>query len=306
MKGFENMSNTENVKKDNFIVLTVKGFIMGLGNVIPGVSGGTLALILGVYEKLITSVSHLFENFKKSFKFLFPVLLGIVIAFLSMSHAVTFCLENYLFATIMLFFGAVIGGLPMLFGKVKKDKTGAGDIIIFLITAAIVLLLLFAGEGSNASFASLNVGKIILLFITGALASATMVVPGVSGSAFLMTIGYYYPLMVYVKNLTTSGADKGHAVATLVPFGIGIIFGIFAITKLIEYLLKNHETKTYWGIIGFVIASAAVIIIQNFFMVNGTLTSAAVTLAGTSVVEYIAGVVLAVAGYMGASKFGDR
>lgn len=305
MKGSENMSSEEKVKKDNFLVLTVKGFIMGIGNVIPGVSGGTLALILGVYEKLIKSVSHLFDNFKNSFKFLLPVLLGIVIAFLSMSHVVTFCLENYLFATIMLFFGAVLGGLPMLFKKVKHEKTKAGDIIILLITAAVVFLLLFAGEGSSASFAKLTVGKVILLFITGALASATMVVPGVSGSAFLMTIGYYYPLMVYVKNLTKAGADKGHAVATLVPFGIGILFGIFAITKLIEYLLKNHETKTYWGIIGFVIASAAVIILQNFFMANGAMISPAVTLAGTSVVEYVIGVAISALGFVGTYKFGE-
>lgn len=290
-----------------FIIDTVKGFIIGCANVIPGVSGGTLALVLGIYEKLIKAISHLFsKKFGKNFMILLPILIGIVIAFLSMSHVITFCLTNFLFATIMLFFGAVIGGLPMLFKKVSGQKVGASEIIICVVTLAIVLCLLFVGQGSSMDLDHLNIGKILLFVVIGAVASATMVIPGVSGSAFMMTIGFYNPVMKQVANLTTAGADKGHAVAILVPFGIGIVLGIVFIAKLIEFLLRKYETKTYWGIIGFVIGSALIIILQNFFMMDGSFVAPALTIGGTSVLEYILGIVLAAGGFFGAYKLGDR
>jgi putative membrane protein len=291
-------------KFKEFIVYTVKGFVIGIANVIPGVSGGTLALVLGIYEKLIGAISHIRKQFKESCGILIPILIGIVLAFLSMSHVVTYCLENYLFATVLFFFGAVLGGLPMLFKKIKTEKVKPAHILIFVITFAVVFLLLFAGAGNDVSLAHLNIGKLLLLVLIGAVASATMVVPGVSGSAFLMTIGYYYPVMNEVKNLTVSGSDKGHAFAILIPFGIGVIIGIVLISKLIEFLLKKYEIKTYWGIIGFVIASALVIIMQNFFMVDGAI-GVATALKNTHVAEYIIGVVLAIGGYIVTYKFGD-
>ena len=290
-----------------FIIYIVDGFIMGLANVIPGVSGGTLALILGVYEKLINSISNLFKKFGKSIFFLLPLIIGVILAFLGGSHAITYCLDNFLFATIMLFFGAVIGGLPMLFKKVKTEKTRPSGIIICLITFAITigLLFLFQHQGS-ADVPHITFGKVILWLILGAVAAATMVIPGVSGSAFLMTVGYYYPVMNCVKGLTTAGADKGHDAAVLVIWAVGILLGIFFISKLIKVLLEKYETNTYWGIIGFVIGSAILIILQNFFMVDMHWTSIGTILGGTSVVEYIVGVVLAVLAFLGAYKLGDK
>ncbi|MCQ2486993.1 MAG: DUF368 domain-containing protein [Clostridia bacterium] len=285
-----------------FLIDTLKGFIIGAANVIPGASGGTLALVIGIYEKLIGALSNIASDLKNSLKTLAPILLGVAIAFLTLSHVITFCLDKFLFATIMLFFGAVLGGMPMLSGKVKGKKVKPAYIAVAVATFAVVIGLVFLGTGTDVDISTFSIGKILLLFVAGAVAAATMVIPGVSGSAFLMTIGLYEPVMNQVKALTSSDGDKGHALIVILIVAVGIIVGIVGIAKLIDMLLKNYETGTYWAIIGFVLSSAIVILLQNFFLGAGV----AANLAGTSVLEYIAGVVLAVLGFLGAYKLGDK
>ena len=285
-----------------FLIDTLKGFIIGAANVIPGASGGTLALVIGIYEKLIGALSNIASDLKNSLKTLAPILLGVAIAFLTLSHVITFCLDKFLFATIMLFFGAVLGGMPMLAGKVKGKKVKPAYIAVAVVTFAVVIGLVFLGTGADVDISTFSIGKILLLFVAGAVAAATMVIPGVSGSAFLMTIGLYEPVMNQVKALTSSDGDKGHALIVVLIVAVGIIVGIVGIAKLIDMLLKNYETGTYWAIIGFVLSSAIVILLQNFFLGAGV----AANLAGTSVIEYIAGVVLAVLGFLGAYKLGDK
>ncbi len=244
----------------------VKGFIVGTANVIPGVSGGTLMLVLGIYEKVIGSISNIFKQFKKSVLTLLPVLVGVGVAILSMSKVITYCLDAYTFATIMLFVGAVLGGMPMLISRVKKDPVKPLYVVICLITFAIVIGMLFLGQGGNADLSHMGPIKFLTVIFMGAIGSATMIIPGVSGSALLMTFGYYTP------------------------------------AKLIEMLLKKFEIQSYWGIIGFVLASAIIIVLQNFFMLDGAWTSAATVLAGTPVWEYILGVALAALGFYGSYK----
>lgn len=285
-----------------FLIDTLKGFIIGAANVIPGASGGTLALVIGIYEKLIGALSNIASDLKNSLKTLAPILLGVAIAFLTLSHVITFCLDKFLFATIMLFFGAVLGGMPMLSGKVKGKKVKPAYIAVAVATFAVVIGLVFLGTGTDVDISTFSIGKILLLFVAGAVAAATMVIPGVSGSAFLMTIGLYEPVMNQVKALTSSDGDKGHALIVVLIVAVGIIGGILGIAKLIDMLLKNYETGTYWAIIGFVLSSAIVILLQNFFLGAGV----AANLAGTSVLEYIAGAVLAVLGFLGAYKLGDK
>lgn len=281
----------------------LKGFIVGTANVIPGVSGGTLMLVLGIYEKVIGSISNITKQFKKSFLTLLPILVGIAIAILSMSRVITFCLDAYTFATIMLFFGAVLGGLPMLFARVKMDKVKPLYLLIGFLTFAFVISMLFLGEGGNKDLSHMNVLKFFTVIFMGAIGAATMVLPGVSGSALLMTFGYYTPIYGAIGNLTKSGnTHLGNDLVITAAFGIGVVLGMWGVAKLIDMLLKKFEIQSYWGIIGFVIASAIIIIAQNFFMLDGTWAPIAVVLAGTPVWEYILGVVLAGLGFYGAYK----
>lgn len=281
----------------------VKGFIVGTANVIPGVSGGTFMLVLGIYEKVIGSISNIFKQFRKSVITLFPILVGVAIAILSMSRLITYCLEEYTFATIMLFVGAVLGGMPMLIGKVKGRPVKPLYLLICLITFALVIGMLFLGQGHNADLSHMNPLKFLMVVFMGAIGSATMVIPGVSGSALLMTFGYYKPIYGSIGDITNSAStQRGTDLIIALAFVIGTAVGIWAVAKLIEMLLKKFEIQSYWGIIGFILSSAIIIVLQNFFMLDGAWTSAATVLAGTSVIEYIVGVALAALGFYGAYK----
>ena len=248
----------------------VKGFIVGTANVIPGVSGGTLMLVLGIYEKVIGSISNIFKQFKKSVLTLLPVLVGVAVAILTMSRLITYCLDAYTFATIMLFVGAVLGGMPMLIARVKKDPVKPLYVVIGLITFALVIGMLFLGQGSNADLSHMNPIKFLVVIFMGAIGSATMIIPGVSGSALLMTFGYYKPIYGAIGDITNSAStQRGNDIIIAIAFVIGTAVGIWAVAKLIEMLLKKFEIQSYWGIIGFVLASAIIIVLQNFFMLDG-------------------------------------
>lgn len=281
----------------NNIFLVLKGFVMGMANLIPGVSGGTLAITLGIYEKFINALSHFFKNLKENLKFLVPVIIGILFALFSLSNIMSFCLEKYLFVTIMFFVGAILGGLPMLFKKIKGKKLGAIEILVFMLAFVIVLVPAFFSGEKVISFANIKFYDYIILFFVGVLASATMVIPGISGSAVLMTIGYYKPIVNTIKALTHSSDSFIKGFLILLPFGLGVLGGMLFIAKAIEYLLKNYESKTYYGIIGFVIASVIAIIYQNFF------TEAIISL---NFVDVILSIITFGVGLIVAYKLGDK
>ncbi len=278
------------------IILAIKGFFIGLANIIPGVSGGTLALTLGIYEKLIGCISHFFKNLKENIKFILPIGIGAVIAILTSSHLISFCLDNYVLPTILFFIGAILGGLPMLIKKVSGHKITISNIIIFLITFGIIILLLFLNSETEVSFQNMNIIDYLLLFVVGVVASATMVIPGVSGSAVLMTIGYYKPILNIVKNLTDF-SSLGSNLAILILFGLGVLVGILLIAKVLEFLFKNFEVKTYYGVLGFIVASIIAIIYQNL-VINANFVF--------SFGSLIIGIILFILGFVVAYKLGDK
>ena len=224
------------------IILLIKGFFIGVANIIPGVSGGTLAITLGIYEKLISTISHIFKNFKENIKFLLPIGIGAVLSLLCLSKVIKFTLTNYTLITILFFVGAILGGLPMLYKKVKSDIK-VSNILIFVLMFALVLGLTFLGSGKDVSLTSLQLFDYLKLFLIGIVTSATMVIPGISGSAMLMTLGYYYPIINTISDLTNF-SNLTNNLLILMPFGIGIVVGILLIAKVIEFLLKKCETKT--------------------------------------------------------------
>lgn len=285
------------------IMLVIKGFIMGIGNIIPGVSGGTLALTLGIYEKFIEAISHFFDKLKENIKFLVPIFLGIGLSLLTMSNVITEAFEHYPVPTAFLFMGLVIGGIPMLSNKVKKSKerNQVSSYIIALITFALVIVLAFSdqlfGSGlSDVTLKNLDLTGYILLFLVGLVAAATMVIPGVSGSLVLMLLGYYLPVVNTIKDLTHFNNIVDNCLI-LIPFGLGVVVGIVVIAKIIEWLLKKYEAKTYFGVLGFIIASIIAIPV-SVYNEYGTLSY--------SLIEGIIAVILLVVGYLIGEKLGEK
>lgn len=250
------------MKKNIFLV--IKGFIMGIANIIPGVSGGTLALILGIYEEFIGAISHFFSNFKKNISFLIPIVIGMGLAIVSLSNVIDYSYKHFPIPTCLFFVGLVLGGIPMLASKVKgkKESKKVSNYFIFLATFLLVIVMTLSdvifGEGLKVSFSNMNVIGYILLFLVGVVAAATMVIPGVSGSLVLMLLGYYYPVIGVIKELTKF-KNLGENLVIVSIFGIGVLIGIVLISKLIEFLFKKYEVKTYFGVLGFIVASVIAI-----------------------------------------------
>lgn len=286
--------------KDN-LVLVVKGFIMGIANIIPGVSGGTLALILGIYEDFIGAISHFFSNFKKNICFLAPIAIGILLAIASLSRVIDYSYKHYPIPTSLFFVGLVIGGIPMLYSKVKgkKEVKQPSSYLIFLLTFALVIFMacssLIFGEGLKVSLSNMGFVNYLLLFLVGVIAAATMVIPGVSGSLVLMLLGYYYPVIAVIKEFT-SLKNIGSNILILGVFGVGVLLGIVLISKLIEFLFNKYETKTYFGVLGFIIASIIAIPISTMLNIK----------VSFDIIQILIGIIFLVFGYTISYKLGEK
>ena len=246
------------------IILIIKGIVIALANIIPGVSGGTLMITLGVYEQIIDIISHPFKNLKNNWKFILFIGIGLVAGVLGFSKIISYCLDKFPLATPIFFIGLILGGLPLLFRKGKvKDNIKISNILILLITFGIVLLFTFLKSGDSIVTITTDFKGITLLFLVGMVAASSMIIPGISGSFMLMLLGYYKPIIDTISNLTKFN-NLWDNLKILIPFGVGIVVGIVLVAKLIEYLLKRFEIKTYFGVIGFVLASIIAIIVPLF------------------------------------------
>ena len=251
------------------LLLIVKGFILGIANIIPGVSGGTLAMTMGIYEDIIKSISSILKTPKKSLKLLLYLGIGTALSILILSKLLNYTLTNYAFATTLFFIGLIVGGFPLLLKKAKGHKVSLGYLLSFLSTTSLVIILRLLQTSENTvSLNNISLFTMIILLLVGMLAASTMVIPGVSGSFVLMLIGFYKPILNTISNITKINL-LGHNLLILVPFGIGVLLGIVLTAKLIEYLLKKYEIYTYYGIYGFILASILVLILNVYNKATG-------------------------------------
>ena len=246
----------------------LRGMVIGLANVIPGVSGGTMMVSMGIYDKLIWSINNLFKKFKECFKILLPYLVGMLLAIVLGSFALKAAFKNYPLPTNTLFIGLILGSLPYILKEMKGEKIGWQGVVAFVLLFALVVFLK-AIEANNVTKVSLNVGMVLLMVLLGAICSAAMVIPGVSGSMILKTLGYYEPVVTEAIPATIKGITSGdwsvvlHNLGILLPFLVGIVVGIFGIAKLIEVLMRKWKGRTYCGILGMVVASPVAILMDK-------------------------------------------
>lgn len=248
------------------LILFVKGIVLGISFIIPGVSGGTLAVLMGIYEELIEAAGNFYKsikNFKKYFMYLLPIGLGVGFSVVICARIIKFGLDKAPIATMLIFLGLILGGIPKLFKSVSK-RVGIKECLLMLVGVVLVGGMLFVDKGSsNASFSDMGIGGYILLFLVGMLASGTMVVPGISGSFTLMLIGYYEPILNVINDLTSFN-NLSENIIVLIPFMLGIVIGIVVIAKIIDFMLKKYHNATYYVIIGFVLSSIISVIYQLF------------------------------------------
>lgn len=244
-----------------FIVLFIKGFIIGTGKIIPGVSGAILAIILGVYEKGLNAINNFFSDFTKNFKFLGILGIGVMSAIILVSNIIKYTLNTFYLPTMLLFIGLIIGGIPMLLSKVKYKHVNKLNIGISIIFFLIVIVLSFL-RGDNQMVFENNITSYLLLIVIGIIDAATMIIPGISGTAILMLFGCYDIIINTLSNLTNL-SQISENLKIIIPFSIGIFIGIISIVKMMVYLFVHFEAKTYYAIIGFALSSIFLLLAET-------------------------------------------
>lgn len=268
-----------------FLEHIIIGIIIGISNIVPGVSAGTMFVILGIFKKLIDqvglcldevktmvknitkfkeknggirAVGIMFKNIFMSQKtFLIPIAIGMIFAIYFVAKLFSILNPEQILYRNYIFLGLILGGIPALFKELKKGTDIANikkrkiSIYIFMIIGFAMMFVLYLlkvnGIGlRKVGYEELSITMALPLFLVGAVAAASMVIPGISGSMVVLILGYYELMTVSISKLN---------MIFIIPFAIGILVGIMAILKLIKYLLDKHYTKTYSCIVGFVIGS---------------------------------------------------
>ncbi|MBR1811931.1 MAG: DUF368 domain-containing protein [Clostridia bacterium] len=234
------------------IISFLKGLWIGGTMTVPGVSGGAMAMIMGVYDRLIYSVSHLFKEFKKSVIFLIEFAIGGVIGFVLLAKAITWLLESPTFSVPFHFFfvGAIAGGIPIIFKSAKVKKFSPACIICPVIGIVLVVLIwMIPQDLFHVSFADNKLKYFAFQIFAGILAAIALVIPGISLTQIFAMLGIYGDIMAVVGNMDIKG------ILRYVPLGIVAVLGTYLLAKALEPAMKYHPTVTYLLIFGFLLGS---------------------------------------------------
>ncbi|MCX8074461.1 MAG: DUF368 domain-containing protein [Clostridia bacterium] len=248
-----------------YFIDAIKGIIIGVANIIPGISGGTLAIVMGIYDKLINAVTEIFKNPIKAIKSVWIYAAGISIGVILSIIGVSYFLDTNPIPTTALFVGLIVGSIPIIIGQVENKKVDYVDIIVFSLLLFMVIALPylnFSGTDTQA-----DTSNFFIMIILGILAAFSIVAPGVSGTMILMSLGYYEKLMSITSELikATLKFDVQAIISNFVvmlPFGIGIVIGIVLTAKLIKWLFEKYSKASNWGILGLLVASPFPVILN--------------------------------------------
>ena len=249
-----------------YLIDAFRGFCMALADSVPGVSGGTVAFILGFYDKFINSLNNLISGNKEeridAIKFLAKLLSGWVVGMILAVLLLSNVFESHIYAVSSLFLGFIIFAIPVIIKEEKESIKGKYVFIIFTIigiaiVAAITYFNPVSGEGASVDISSLNIGLCIYVFISAMIAISAMVLPGISGSTLLLIFGLYIPVINAIKELLHLNLSY---LPVLIIFGLGLITGILLIIKLIKKALEKFRPQTIYLIIGLMIGSLYAIV----------------------------------------------
>jgi putative membrane protein len=249
---------------------TLIGIIIGTGLILPGVSGAVLAVIFGIYDKMINALSNFFKDWRNNLLFLMPLFIGVTIGIFVFGNVLSFLFREYPVEARFVFMGLIIGGLPVLFNQTKRKGHKKINFASFYIALFMALtLFVFGTNVININFsANLNndLFSYIILFFTGIIYIAGKIIPGISGSLLLMLIGMYEYVLDVIANFFRMNI---YEYLKLMPFFFGIVVGAIILVKLVDYLLKDHYNATYSAITGFVIGSLPALYPGISFNISG-------------------------------------
>ena len=225
------------------------GILIGIAAILPGLSGGVLLVIFGLYEKITNSILHFFKNIKKNFLFLSPIFLGILLGVFLFSHVLRFSFDKYNVATSYTFIGLILGSLPLVYRESQIKKISIIHILCFLLSFSLSLYLAVLEE-TNTNFNNMGSASFEYLVLAGTLMSAGIVIPGVSKSVILMILNIYQTYLLAISSLNFT---------ILMPIALGLAIGSIIFLNLINFLFKYLKSYTYFAIMGFILGSSFVL-----------------------------------------------
>jgi putative membrane protein len=255
----------------DWILRLFKGALIGTGFILPGVSGGALAAVFGLYERIISFIAHITKDFIKNILFFIPVGLGALLGMFLLSRPLSFFLENYEVQVIWGFIGCIIGTLPSLWNEAGKKGRNRIHCIILAVSAVLGYCLLYIAENFWIASMPLN---FITWILSGALIALGVLVPGLSSSNFLVYLGMYKPMVDAFKSIDLS---------VLLPLFLGGAACLFSLSAFIDMLFKKAYAGLFHFVVGIVIASTIMIVPVDYnYLSSGTLICAAALAAGAA------------------------
>ena len=254
----------------SWISKIIKGIVIALGFILPGISGGVLAAILGIYERMIRFLAHPFKQLKEDVLYFLPVAIGMLLGIGLFSYPIEYLLEHYQVYVLWSFAGAIIGTVPSLVKEANRDsEKDKIDLIWFWTTFIISGIALY---GLNFVVGSLS-ASFLNFILAGSLLALGILVPGLSPSNLLLILGLYAPMLTGFKSFDLFG--------TFLPIGIGAVLTLIAFSKFMDYALRVYHSRVYHFIIGIVLSSTLLILLPN----AGNPESISYT--GLSIVSYV-------------------
>lgn len=246
-------------KKDtlfSWLWRVIKGAIIGTGAILPGISGGVLSVVLGIYRPMMEFLSNPIKSFKKQYKFFLPIVIGFALGVVLVSGLVDLLFRKSKIPAVWLFIGLVLGTVPSLFKEAGEHGRGwAGWLSLIICGGLMYALLSFLGNAVAANVQP----SLLWWFICGLLWGIGLIVPGMSPSSIFIYLGLYQPMSAGIKALDFS---------IILPIGVGLVVMILLLAKPIKYLFDKHYCVMYHGILGIVIAST--LVIMPFGNASGT------------------------------------
>lgn len=282
------------------LLIPLKGFLIGSSMTVPGVSGGTMAIILGIYDRLIASISHFGKDPKRNICFLLKFCLGAVVGFCVLASTIGWLLKTFPIPVSFFFFGAIIGGIPALYRKTKATRFKISSALYILLGVAIVLGIGFLPPGLLPTSGNLSLASLLVWLLAGLVVSLALILPGISTSHMLLVLGIYGTMsgaidtmIAWLKSLFGGPAvtGVGEAATFLALLAISTLIGVILITRPLEWTMQKFPHQTYYIIMGFVVGSLADIaadIVWPALQVSAT-TGRWILTAVASVVTLVAG-----------------
>lgn len=247
------------------------GFVIGVASILPGVSGGLIAVVYGVYERLVKDIGDIWHKWIPEFWFLLTLGSGILLGMFVTAIGLNAVLGTYLIPSMFLFMGLILAQVPEVY-KIAKDgkPMKAWYAVSFIAGVLIMVLFLVIGTGeANAQPMDHTWQNAVLLVVVGIILAISKIAPGISGSSVLLAIGLFQVM---------TNAMAHFDLYFLIPLGIGLVIGLFGFAKVMTYLLDNYRSMTYYCILGLTIGSLFVI-----FPGIGSLTDAVIAVAAFAV-----------------------